>query len=180
MKYHIQEHLWNKNDRYPRGSCYPTVIACLLDLELHDVPYFHLLYFRTDEEKDNIRKLMCRKYFNGLSLNEYNSLPDKQTDQISNYENQLFHALHWLWHNVLEFWMASRGVKETFIPREQIDQWIKNNPTTPYIVSGKSPRGISHVVIYINGKMIHDPHPSGAGVFETEDEKFGYSFIEPL
>jgi hypothetical protein len=32
------------------------------------------------------------------------------------------------------------------------------------LVIGKSPRGVSHVVLYQNGKMIHDPHPSRAGV----------------
>jgi hypothetical protein len=180
MKYHIQEHLYNKEDRFPRGSCYPTVIACLLDMELHEVPYFHLLYFRTEEEKQNMRKLFEGKYFKGLTLEQYQNQSDKDDNSISNYTDRIFNALHWIWDNVREYWLASKGYKETYILKESIDQWVKEHPKTPYIVSGKSPRGISHVVIYENGKMIHDPHPGGAGVFETEDEKFSYSFIEKI
>jgi hypothetical protein len=31
--------------------------------------------------------------------------------------------------------------------------------------SGKSPRGdFKHLVLYLDGKLIHDPHPSGAGI----------------
>lgn len=37
-----------------------------------------------------------------------------------------------------------------------------------YLVSGKSPRGIQHVCIYQNGKLIHDPHPTKDGLL-TED-----------
>jgi len=38
-----------------------------------------------------------------------------------------------------------------------------------YLVTGKSPRGdFHHVVVYRNGKMVHDPHPSGAGVLTEE------------
>lgn len=39
-----------------------------------------------------------------------------------------------------------------------------------YLVSGKSPRGdFYHVVVHQNGKMVHDPHPSGAGIRTEED-----------
>lgn len=35
-----------------------------------------------------------------------------------------------------------------------------------YIVTGGSPRGLArgHSVIYRNGVMVHDPHPSGDGI----------------
>jgi hypothetical protein len=37
------------------------------------------------------------------------------------------------------------------------------------LVSGKSPRGdFHHVVIYKNGELYHDPHPSNEGI-ETEE-----------
>ena len=40
-----------------------------------------------------------------------------------------------------------------------------------FIVGGKSPRlhTRGHAVIYKNGVMIHDPHPSGAGLLEIEE-----------
>lgn len=57
---------------------------------------------------------------------------------------------------------------------------MKDHPETPYIVSGLSPRDVTHVVIYMNGQMIHDPHPSGSGVRETEKDKFSYSYLEKI
>lgn len=33
-----------------------------------------------------------------------------------------------------------------------------------YIVSGKSVRGVLHAVVFRNGELAHDPHPSRSGV----------------
>ena len=33
-----------------------------------------------------------------------------------------------------------------------------------YLVAGKSVRGVAHSVIYQNGKMVHDPHPTREGL----------------
>lgn len=33
-----------------------------------------------------------------------------------------------------------------------------------YFVSGKSARGVQHITIWQNGKMVHDPHPSNDGI----------------
>ena len=39
-----------------------------------------------------------------------------------------------------------------------------------YIVGGTSPRGdFLHSVIYENGKLVHDPHPSGDGLVKIKD-----------
>ncbi len=37
-----------------------------------------------------------------------------------------------------------------------------------YIASGLSPRGVRHSVIYRAGELVHDPHPSGAGIASVE------------
>jgi hypothetical protein len=37
-----------------------------------------------------------------------------------------------------------------------------------YIANGPSPRGVKHSVIYQGGAIVHDPHPSGAGITEVE------------
>ena len=34
------------------------------------------------------------------------------------------------------------------------------------IASGPGPRGLQHSVIYSNGTLVHDPHPSGEGLKE--------------
>lgn len=33
---------------------------------------------------------------------------------------------------------------------------------------GPSPRGVSHAVIYYDGKLAHDPHPSRAGILDVK------------
>ena len=46
--------------------------------------------------------------------------------------------------------------------------WLLECENKYYLVSGRSKRGFSHMVIYKNGKLAHDPHPSRDGV-ETID-----------
>lgn len=41
-----------------------------------------------------------------------------------------------------------------------------------HLMGGLSPRGIPHSVVGLNGAMIHDPHPSGAGLTHIEDYTF--------
>lgn len=33
-----------------------------------------------------------------------------------------------------------------------------------YILNGRGPRGIGHSVVALNGQIVHDPHPSRAGL----------------
>lgn len=40
------------------------------------------------------------------------------------------------------------------------------------IACGMSPRGVVHAVIYLNGELAHDPHPSRSGI-----EKADYYYI---
>lgn len=48
---------------------------------------------------------------------------------------------------------------------DEMDRYIcEEFKDIPYQVQGLSPRGYQHVVIYLNGEMIHDPHPEGGGV----------------
>jgi hypothetical protein len=69
------------------------------------------------------------------------------------------------------------GRTEYFMPR--VDQWLKrffglelcytagheiDELPEFYIASGKSPRNVQHAVVYSKGKMVHDPHLSGAGI----------------
>jgi hypothetical protein len=37
-----------------------------------------------------------------------------------------------------------------------------------YLVSGPSLRGVHHVCIYRNGKLVHDPHPTREGLLKEE------------
>ena len=37
-----------------------------------------------------------------------------------------------------------------------------------YIANGLSPRGVHHSTIFSGGRLVHDPHPSGAGIADVE------------
>lgn len=41
-------------------------------------------------------------------------------------------------------------------------------PAEPHMVYGPSARGVDHAVIYQGDSMVHDPHPSGAGIIRAE------------
>lgn len=105
------------------GNCFPTVIACLLDLEIADVPNFELLYNVKDTFKGDTE----------------------------------------LWQRILISWLHSKGYEWYTVKQEDI------LPDEYYLVVGLSPRGIMHVCIYQNGKMVWDPHPSDGGL---TDERY--------
>lgn len=158
MKYHKQEHLFIPGQS--KGSCYPTVLACLLDKELHDVPYFHLAYW-SEEEKKNLDAYAVNHYLNGMVFSE------AEENMQSNYHHFKSQSGS-LWDIIRNIWLISQGWKEDHISDLKIEEFIIDNPDTPYMASGMSSRGVQHVVIYMNGKLLHDPHPSNEGLLKVD------------
>lgn len=71
------------------------------------------------------------------------------------------------WLMNLEQWLDDRGWELKQVEGHLYDDSV-------YMVSGVSPRDkkVHHVVLYQNGKMVHDPHPDNTGIksetrFET-------------
>lgn len=64
------------------------------------------------------------------------------------------------WEAMEEF-LAEHGYEHVMIFKECIYRGL-------YLVSGPSARGCSHMVVYENGKLAWDPHPSRAGVLSVE------------
>jgi len=56
-------------------------------------------------------------------------------------------------------------------------QWLPRG--TVMKASGKSPRGLDHAVVWMNGKMVHDPHPSGDGIAEPPEEYLFFVVKDP-
>lgn len=168
MKYHKQQILATDLGG-GKGSCYPTAIACLLDAELIEVPLFNLFYF-DEKEVNNLKKVFSVKYLHGKELQ------DAEEHERRNFEYNFF--LHsGFWDKILQMFLASKGYSEQYISTEDYENWLKNHPDQPYMVTGMSPRGILHVVIFQNGEMIHDPHPSNDGVAK---EGRTYSYLIKL
>jgi hypothetical protein len=52
---------------------------------------------------------------------------------------------------------------------EQYENFFKVDlKDTYYIVAGDAERGFFHSVVYKNGKLAHDPHPSGVGLLNVQ------------
>lgn len=81
------------------------------------------------------------------------------TDQTKDEENAK------IFFNRIKEYLEKLGCELLWYPLDQKDFKEKIiDAGSYYLVSGKSPRGYSHVVIYRNGELAHDPHPEGGGV----------------
>lgn len=77
------------------------------------------------------------------------------------------------WWGCLTRWLKTRNLAIVERPYTVADDeatvWTPPSPIdVPTVVTGPSPRGggIQHAVVAINGQVVHDPHPSGAGLAE--------------
>lgn len=93
-----------------RGNCFPTVIACIMDLESPE---------------------------DAVQIQEF--YDDKE------------------WFIILLNWLESRGWYY-----KQLSGHL--NDGSYYFVTGETDRGSTHICIYKNGKLYHDPHPEGKGL----------------
>ena len=111
MKKLIQTRLQVGDGPKERGNCWPTTIACFLDLES----------------------------------------PEEVYQVQETWLNSTFYK-----------WIRERGWSHRTIKRTHTDY----KKDEYYLVSGQSPRNpdVDHIVIYMNGKMYHDPHPDGTGI----------------
>ena len=81
------------------------------------------------------------------------------------------------WVKELNLWLFPRGFfyvdfrMAEDCPPEEVFCWAGY-----HVISGDGPRGCRHSVVGRAGKIVHDPHPSGAGLL-TEEE---YGFLIPL
>ncbi len=162
MLFHKQKHL--STEAPFKGSCYPTVIACLLDLPLDHVPHFNLFYY-TKEENETLERFFYKKY---IGTQPYAEAEEYRKD---NYRRFLSLAQNH-WSNTLDFFLASKGYMIQYIPVDTYEDWLFENTDVEYMVTGKSLRGIDHIVVYKNGLLFHDPHPSGDGLTTLHDNPY--------
>lgn len=66
------------------------------------------------------------------------------------------------WNETTDKWLAARGLK-------RIEHEADDAPPEGYaLANGPSTRGLLHSCVAWNGKIIHDPHPSGEGLLAIE------------
>lgn len=76
---------------------------------------------------------------------------------------------HWTddgeWFRQANKWLAPRGLRYIEF---QYGDWVVGVPDCHVIVCGHGPRGCDHATVWFNGKLAHDPHPSGDGLLEPK------------
>lgn len=64
------------------------------------------------------------------------------------------------WDRFMQF-AAEKGYSAVMLPGDREFE-------ADYLASGKTERGTSHMVVMNDGKLVHDPHPSNAGLVEIQ------------
>ncbi len=131
-----------------RGNCYPAVIASIMEIACEDVIQFQELY---DE----------------CWIDPLNQWLEDRGWELENADDlKAFHDQLWI-HRFFE----TDGKNTDGLPAEQWREIMRDTLYDQYyFVGGLSPRDpdVSHICIYQNGKIVHDPHPDNGGI-TTED-----------
>lgn len=85
-------------------------------------------------------------------------LPLDEVPHFAQVDEDTEGAVNW-WAYLLA-WLRDRGWR--------LDGTIMPDPGEVYLASGPSPRGVKHIVAYQHGRLLHDPHPSEAGLLEVQ------------
>jgi len=56
-------------------------------------------------------------------------------------------------------------------------KWDESKPDTYHMIYGETIRGTYHAVVGLNGVMVHDPHPSNAGLLESKRGEWVHAFM---
>lgn len=72
------------------------------------------------------------------------------------------------WLYPIQRFLADRGWTLLYIPNGTDVLFGRFLPTGYHVGGGRSRRGIAHAVVCLDGKMVHDPHPSRAGIEGVE------------
>ena len=75
------------------------------------------------------------------------------------------------WPRALNDWLRPRGLAYIEV---KTGSYVGQMPRTYHIIGGVSPRGFAdgHAVVGYAGQIVHDPHPSRAGLTSIEDYGF--------
>lgn len=89
---------------------------------------------------------------------------DCNVTEVPNIEDLFDCCPEGFWYRTLEMWLSEYKYKKEVVHERDP---FENGYQDYYFASGPSPRGVMHQVIYKEGKLFHDPHPSGDGILEV-------------
>jgi hypothetical protein len=81
------------------------------------------------------------------------------------------------WQLRINEWLRSRGLFTVLIAWDEkyVRQYM---PTAWLVVAGWAERGLRHATVYRGTELVHDPHPSRAGLKIPEDVTF-FAMLDP-
>jgi hypothetical protein len=90
---------------------------------------------------------------------------DCDVQEVPNIEDLFDCQPEGFWYRALEVWLSEYKYKREVSHESDphLSGW-----SDYYFAIGPSPRGVMHQVIYKDGKLFHDPHPSGGGILSVE------------
>jgi hypothetical protein len=131
-----------------RGNCWAAAIASMLELTITEVPNAEIFFDAPEEFA----------HFSDTVMNTF--LAIRGLRYAYDHRFMVFHpkAMDTETHGEMDIEALKIELKDRY-----------------YFGSGPSPRGVNHVCIYLNGQMVHDPHPSRDGLLE---EKYFYELVK--
>lgn len=127
----------SNNEIVVNGNCYAAAIASMLDLPITEVPNVEVFFPWSSENR-----------FWDDWMNKWLELKGYKIEDASEFK--IFHE-----DKDLSFEQCL----------EDLDAQKDRLRGQYYFVSGDSPRGVKHICIYQDGKLVHDPHPTKDGIF---------------
>lgn len=121
---------------HKNGNCYATSLACVLDLDIDEVPNVELLF----------------------------NLPEPDNHFWADVMNKWLHSKGYIIRTAGEFSFVFHGCKYPSEEAQKEDAIERGVWDEIYFVIGGTSRGVQHMAIYKNGKLLHDPHPSNEGI----------------
>ncbi len=138
---HTQKYFGNGDDGSTPGDCFRTAIASLLGYKVAlDVPHF------VDQPKDAPTGKWYDDTVAWLTEHGYRLTIFEDTIQSMT-----------LWTDGV----VSQPLKDLELPGFK---------GVTLLAHGMSERGLRHTVVWRDGELLHDPHPSGAGLVSEPDE----------
>jgi hypothetical protein len=82
------------------------------------------------------------------------------------------------WFRRTNEWLAKRGLFYVEVRFDEDGLDLMQKFMGYHLICGVAERGLHHAVIGYKGVIVHDPHPSRAGIPPEEDKTYG--FLIPL
>jgi hypothetical protein len=131
-----------------RGNCWAAAIASMLELPITEVPNAEIFFDAPGKHA----------HFSDMIMDTFLEIKGYRYDYDHRF--MVFHP------DTMD--KEPHGELDLEALKEELKDRL-------YFVTGPSARGVSHVCIYRNGKMVHDPHPSRDGLLE---EKYFYELVK--